>query len=210
MANPRPSPSDGSGRTGCGNALLRISLIGGLIKAIRQRNQSTDQDERNYREQAELAEAIKLGHEQNDVSARNVALAGAALVALLVVIALGLLGFYNFLASRAALNDGLPAPLADPEALSPGPRLQANPARDWQQLREDQLMILNSYGWANRDAGIVRVPIDQAMELVLEEGLPVREGGIEEYTFDGFTSDVPDLESSGGLEWWLEAEEAAE
>ena len=38
--------------------------------------------------------------------------------------------------------------------------------------REDEL--LGSYGWVDRNAGVVRIPIDQAKRLLLERGLPVR------------------------------------
>ena|SRR5690625_590714 len=35
--------------------------------------------------------------------------------------------------------------------------------------REREQEELNSYGWINRDEEIVRLPVDRAMELVLEE-----------------------------------------
>ena len=35
--------------------------------------------------------------------------------------------------------------------------------------------MLGSYGWVDSDGGVVRMPIDRAVELVLERGLPVRE-----------------------------------
>jgi hypothetical protein len=35
---------------------------------------------------------------------------------------------------------------------------------------------LSSYGWVDREAGIVRIPIDRAMDLLAERGLPARAG----------------------------------
>ncbi len=37
------------------------------------------------------------------------------------------------------------------------------------ELREKQSALLSSYGWTDRDAGAVTIPIDRAMELVVEE-----------------------------------------
>jgi hypothetical protein len=36
---------------------------------------------------------------------------------------------------------------------------------------------LNSYGWVDEDAGVAHIPIERAMEMILEEGLPARAGG---------------------------------
>ncbi|MEJ2007018.1 MAG: hypothetical protein P8Z30_02500 [Acidobacteriota bacterium] len=54
------------------------------------------------------------------------------------------------------------------------PRLQAHPAADLQQYLQREREILNTYGWVNRKGGIVRIPIQRAMALLLKQGLPVR------------------------------------
>ena len=33
---------------------------------------------------------------------------------------------------------------------------------------------LNSYGWVDKDAGIVKIPVDRAMEILAKKGLPAR------------------------------------
>ncbi|HEU0208778.1 MAG TPA: hypothetical protein VFQ78_07340 [Candidatus Udaeobacter sp.] len=53
-----------------------------------------------------------------------------------------------------------------------GPRLEVNIATDLARLREAERIDLSTYGWVDRNAGIVRVPIDRAMELLLKRGLP--------------------------------------
>jgi hypothetical protein len=35
--------------------------------------------------------------------------------------------------------------------------------------------VLTTYGWVDRQSGVVRVPIDVAMQRILEQGLPVRQ-----------------------------------
>jgi hypothetical protein len=54
------------------------------------------------------------------------------------------------------------------------PHLQLTPPEDLQKFRAREESELNSYGWLDRTAGVVRIPIARAMELVLERGLPVR------------------------------------
>lgn len=62
------------------------------------------------------------------------------------------------------------------ERTPPLPHLQTQPFKDVYLLRQHENEVLGSYGWVDKNAGIVRLPIDRAMELVLERGLPVREG----------------------------------
>ncbi|MGH7969328.1 MAG: hypothetical protein ACREIC_11435 [Limisphaerales bacterium] len=54
------------------------------------------------------------------------------------------------------------------------PRLQVSPPLDLLAFRAREEAELNTYGWVNRTSGVVRIPIERAMELVLQEGLPVR------------------------------------
>jgi hypothetical protein len=66
------------------------------------------------------------------------------------------------------------SPFADTRQLPLGPQLQVNPREDWLKYHEDQEKSLENYAWENRGAGIVRVPIERAMELLLHKGLPVQ------------------------------------
>jgi hypothetical protein len=52
------------------------------------------------------------------------------------------------------------------------PKLQSSPKADWQSYRDEQEKLLHSYGWINRTAGVVRIPIDVAMARLLEHGVP--------------------------------------
>src|SRR3989442_5282615 len=76
--------------------------------------------------------------------------------------------------SRQLAGDPPPSPIAEARAprLPPGPRLQSSPVLDMEQLRAREDSVLTSYGWVDRQAGIGRIPIDRAVELLLEKGLP--------------------------------------
>ena len=56
------------------------------------------------------------------------------------------------------------------------PKLQANPNIDLKEFRAREDAELNGYGWVDQRAGTVRIPIERAMDLLLQRGLPVREG----------------------------------
>ena len=59
--------------------------------------------------------------------------------------------------------------------MPPEPRLQTNPREDLRVMREREEAILNSYG-LDRDTGAVRIPIQEAMKLTVQRGLPARRG----------------------------------
>ena len=46
------------------------------------------------------------------------------------------------------------------------------PRVELKQLHDDEDAILNSYGWVDPKKGIVRIPIDQAIDIVAQKGLP--------------------------------------
>lgn len=52
------------------------------------------------------------------------------------------------------------------------PQLQLAPATDWKSYRREQQNLLESYGWEDRSNGIVRIPIEQAIDRVIADGLP--------------------------------------
>jgi len=51
------------------------------------------------------------------------------------------------------------------------PALQVDPVADMEAMDARETQWLNSFGWVDEDAGIVRIPIDRAIELTAEQGL---------------------------------------
>ena len=66
------------------------------------------------------------------------------------------------------------SPFTESRTLPPLPRLQVAPVQDLQHYRQQENEILNSYGWVDRQGGGVRIPIERAIELTLQRGLPAR------------------------------------
>lgn len=55
--------------------------------------------------------------------------------------------------------------------LPPGPRLQPKPEHELVEMRQELAAHLHGYGLMNQEAGIVHIPIDEAIDLLLENGL---------------------------------------
>jgi hypothetical protein len=72
----------------------------------------------------------------------------------------------NEAAQRFPLAKGFERPL-------PTPALQTQPFGDVYALREDEAKKLGSYGWVDKEGGVARIPIDQAMEVMMQRGFAV-------------------------------------
>jgi hypothetical protein len=58
----------------------------------------------------------------------------------------------------------------------PVPPYLSTPVTDLAAMRESEQRALTTYGWVDPQKGIVRIPIDEAMKLTLQRGLPVQSG----------------------------------
>jgi hypothetical protein len=83
---------------------------------------------------------------------------------------------FSYFSERATVLDTSESPLAKeaPPVAAPGPQLQPNPPVDLEKLHHDDDALLNSYGWVDQREGLVHIPIERAIELMAERGLPAR------------------------------------
>ena len=123
--------------------------------------------------------AIRAGHETTDVSVPGLFTFAAALLTSLVGILIGLVVlFYAFKYVNTRLNAQIARQepgAASHVRLAPdyqGPLLQVKPEEDLRWMRDHNAIDLQSYGWVNRPAGVVRLPVARAMDLLAERGLP--------------------------------------
>jgi hypothetical protein len=113
------------------------------------------------------------GYETRDANVRGVFNFLVVLGVLLVATALVSWGLFRYFSKRPPPPASV-SPFADTRQLPLGPQLQVNPRQDWLKYREQQEQSLETYEWENRGAGIVRVPIEHAMDLLFQKGLPVQ------------------------------------
>ncbi len=115
-------------------------------------------------------------HETYAINVRPLLISG------LLLVLLGGMSFFLmdrlfvYFEARQQQLDSQPSPLAETRPLPPGPRLQVTPVQDLHILRTGEEHQLNTYAWVNKEAGIVRLPIERAIQLVAERGLPARSG----------------------------------
>ncbi len=113
------------------------------------------------------------GYETRDANVRSLMVFGLGLFVTLVLLLALMAGVFRYFSKSQSL--GPPAsPFADLRTLPPQPRLQVEPRMDLEHLRAREDAVLNSYGWVDPRAGVVRMPIDRAMDRLLQKGLPVR------------------------------------
>jgi len=114
-------------------------------------------------------------YEHVDVDAWAIGKFAIALVLLCGVALLLLAGVFKFLLSRETAGPQPPTGInVDARRLPPQPRLQYAPVLDLEEFRAAEEKILNSYGWVDRQNGVVRMPIGRAMDLLAQRGLPAR------------------------------------
>lgn len=122
-------------------------------------------------EHGENNSAVK--YERRDVNMRAILWFIGALFLVLLVTFVSMRGLFGYFSETQKLGPGA-SPFDDSRVLPPAPRLQVDPAVDLDQVRQSQNEMLNSYGWADKATGKVRVPIDRAMDMLIERKLPVR------------------------------------
>jgi hypothetical protein len=121
-------------------------------------------------------EDVGAGHELSDAQAWPILRFLAFLVVASIATAAAVAVFYNYLEGREAREKTARYPLAVGQArpLPPPPRLQTYPFTDLKDLRREEEQILDHYQWVDKNAGVVRIPVERAIELTAERGLPVR------------------------------------
>ncbi len=111
-------------------------------------------------------------YERRDLSPRVIGLFLVGLVVATGLVLLLIWGLFDYYAAGRVRRERPPSPLADVRQIPPEPRLQVRGAADLAAFRAREEVELKSYGWIDRKAGTVRIPIDRAMDLLLQRGLP--------------------------------------
>jgi hypothetical protein len=131
----------------------------------------------------------KLNHENGkfepqDLSAKGVLAFLVGLVVVCVLVYVVVAGMYRFLnryqkAHEPAQNPLVQVTNTDTRHPTPAdankfplPRLETNERGQLNDQRYREEETLNTYGWLDQKAGVAHIPIQRAMELIVERGLP--------------------------------------
>ncbi len=117
------------------------------------------------------------GYEHTDANSWIIAKFILWLTVAAVIIHFGLALMFNLLVEQRVERVDPRYPLAVDEGprMPPEPRLQRFPREDIMHFRRGEETVLQNYGWVDKNAGTVHIPIHDAMRLMLErKALPSR------------------------------------
>ncbi len=122
--------------------------------------------------------SLEKGHELQDANIRNVVVYGFGMLVLVVM--MGFLFSVTVYRIMVRNSNGYPPPSqfqAPLNKLPPVPRLEQHPSLDLREFREAETKQLESYGWVDKTNGVVKIPIERAMDLIAQRGLPTKPAG---------------------------------
>jgi hypothetical protein len=133
-------------------------------------------------------------YERQDLQVSGILYFLLSLVVVTAICLIGLRGLFAFLDHRENVLQPPVNPLVtnvptdtrripgDPDEYMkkafPGPRLENDESKNISKERLNEENALYSYGWVDEQAGTVRIPIERAMDLLAQRGLPVRPQGV--------------------------------
>ena len=129
-------------------------------------------------------------HEHSDINIRAVIASAIIMVVVVAVSQFLMWGLFGIFERQARANDPEVSPLAAPQANMPkntmgspyfnesvgGPQLLTNEPMALGKQRDTEQKRLHGYGWVNQGGGVAHMPIDEAKKLIVERGLPARQG----------------------------------
>ncbi|MGA7616908.1 MAG: hypothetical protein WBX15_17190, partial [Thermoanaerobaculia bacterium] len=150
------------------------AVVGALVaervgKAFRRRRERASRTERIHGEAETVEKKPQHAHETSDANPKG--------LFIFVICALAALSGIVFI-PQAVMNylehhdrEGTIQERIKPRGpLPPEPRLTNEPALKWEAVRGEAVHDLVTYGWVDRTKGVVRIPIERAMELIAAAG----------------------------------------
>lgn len=130
-------------------------------------------------------ESKRKGYEVSDAPASPAAIGMFILVGLMFAGFVGGKIFQIIFEATEVKSRPAAGPLVVREEVD-GPLVQAYPAAELRAYKAEQARKLRTYGWVDRSTGVVRIPVDRAMELIARDGLP---------TWEPIVAKLPDVKA---------------
>lgn len=109
------------------------------------------------------------GHETREVSVQFIVTSLFALLIGVFLTCLLVVGIFQFF-HHTYLPDA--TTLANPQQLPPEPRVEEHPWQQIQDLRAHEDHVLSTYAVIDKSQGTVRIPVDRAIDMLAQKGLP--------------------------------------
>ncbi len=138
-----------------------------------------------------------VAYERKDVNARAILWIGVVMIVAAVVIHTAVWWLFDAFDRREAQKGRPPATLVQTQRPAvPEPRLQTDAPADLNAVRDAQKNELETYGWIDQQKGVVRIPVEQAMTILVQRGLPKTRPATN--ADDSHATDNTQTQSSGG------------
>src|SRR5579872_1944567 len=128
----------------------------------------------------------QVSHERADINVFQITGFGIALIISCIVVVFAMWAMFDYLAHREEKkNVAIPTAMErERQRVPPEPRLSGvvldadgaisahpvYPRVELKELHDDEDAILSTYGWVDPNKGTIRIPIDQAIDIVAQKG----------------------------------------
>ncbi len=129
-------------------------------------------DEQRSDERRSNEQRSDVRYEITDADARKVFFVGAGVLLFATAVVFLLYFLYSYFRGTEARNSPKPLFPGQSQPYPPEPRLEPYPYRNWNIARSEAEWELHHYQWIDRQHGIVTIPIDQAINLIAQHGIP--------------------------------------
>jgi len=114
-------------------------------------------------------------HERTDAHVKPLVIFLLVMVVTIVFSFLFTEVLFDLFMQRAETKGNPVSPVQIIDEKPAGPQLQVVPGLDLRAMDAANAERLESYGWVDEGAGVAHIPIEAAVDVLLEQGLPVRE-----------------------------------
>ena len=121
-----------------------------------------------------MSDGSEKRYETSEVTVRPFLWFAVGFAVALLAIIIGVTLYTKELAKPGAVFGRVGHPPDKGLAEFPRPQLQADPPKELRAYLATKAKELSTYGWIDEHSGIVRIPIDRAIDLTVSRGLPVR------------------------------------
>lgn len=118
-------------------------------------------------------------YQDRDIRLKPLVVGLVAIASVTVLAFVAMSGLLSLFRSQSDRSFEPLSPLAGERVLPPAPRLQVVPREELAAHRKVERLFLDQYQWIDQEAGVARIPIERAMAILAERGLPTREAGDE-------------------------------
>ncbi len=119
---------------------------------------------------------MAVAYERRDIDLGRLFRIGFVLASIVAMSFVLMWWLFGYLVEHEVKTSSRQHPLADKlrRIEPPPPLLQTTPHDDLAALRRYENGLLATYGWIDKDRGVVRIPIEKAMDLLAERGVLAR------------------------------------